>query len=543
MTEDGLDYFQWKIYNIRNQKNYSKLWSKTKNKSDTELILIMYKIFGTNCVNYFEGMWAFLIFDKKKQIVFISRDRIGEKPLYFFKDNHNFYFGSETKFIRQLNDNYKELNQNKIYQYLKHGYKSIEQSEESFFKDIFKLTAGSNLVIKKNFEIKKIIYWKPVIKENRLSETKCKELINNNFNKKIKLICNTDLKVGLSLSGGIDSNFILGFIKKKLNKNINTYSIIDSSNDKYNEENLIDLTLKRYGVKNKKIILNSEKNYFEDLRKLINYHDKPISTISLFLQSLIYKEMKNDNIKISINGNGADELFAGYYHHYNLFYNTLEKNTEKNNFLKEWQKHIRPILRNKEYKLLSKKNIRSFFTLLDEKILNLKKIKPLSEKFFTKNLLRNKMLNELLYQTVPLALIDDDLNAMYYSIENRSPFLNKELVNISFQMPTKLFMKNAFNKYLLRISSDKIIHNKVRLNREKKGFNASFSSVLSFQNKVFKQWFFDSNSKSQIYNYIHKDFFLKNYKNNFKSDFADMSTQSLFNICSLKMFLEEIYSE
>ena len=544
MTIDNLTIiFNGEIYNIDEIKKTVHYYGlKLKTKSDTELILKMYKIFGTNCVKYFEGMWAFLIFDENKQIVFISRDRVGEKPIYFFKNTSNFFFGSETKFVRLLLNDYKVLNNKKIYQYLKYGYKSIEQSEESFFKNIYKISAGSNLIINRDLEIKKFTYWEPKVQENKFTESKCKELIKENFEKKIKLICNTDLKVGLSLSGGIDSNFILGFIKKKLKKNINTYSIIDTSSERYNEESLINYTIKKYGIKNKKIYLSNKIDHMPDLKKLVRYYDKPISTISLFLQSLIYKQMKNDNVKISINGNGADELFSGYYHHYNLFYNTLKKNNEKNSFLKEWNKNIYPILRNKEYKIINKKNIKSYFTLLDDKFLNLKKFKPYNDKFFTKNLLRNKMLNELLYQTVPLALIDDDLNAMYYSIENRSPFLNKDLVNISFKMPSKLFMKNAFNKYLLRLSSNKIIHDKIRLNREKKGFNASFSSIFSFNNKKFNQWFFDTDSRNQIYDFISKDFFLKKYKNNFKNDFPDMSTQSLFNICSAKIFLEELVS-
>ena len=150
------------------------------------------------------------------------------------------------------------------------------------------------------------------------------------------------------------------------------------------------------------------------------------------------------------------------------------------------------------------------------------------------------MLNELLYQTVPLALIDDDLNAMYYSIENRSPFLNKELIDISFRLPSKIFMKDSYNKYLLRLSSKGFIHDKIRLEREKKGFNASFNSVFPVNDRKFKEWFFDENKKSKLYNYISKDFFLKSYKKSLKNSFSDLSNQGLFNILSLKIFLEEV---
>lgn len=533
--------YNGEIYNIEEVKKIIFSYGlKLKTESDTEIILKMYKIFGTKCVEHFEGMWAFLIYDPVNQLVFISRDRIGEKPLYYFKNKDGFFFGSETKFIRILLNNYNEINSKKIYHYLKFGYKSIERTNESFFKNIYKLEAGTNFIIKRDLSIQKRRYWRPKINEQKISEKTCSQLIKENFEKKIKLICNTDLNIGLSLSGGIDSNFILSFIKKKMNKKIKTYSIIDQNSDKYNEENLINLVTKKYGIENKKIYLSKNKDYLPDLRKLIIYHDKPISTISYFLQSLIYKQMKKDNVKVSITGNGADELFTGYYHHYNLYYKTLKKKSTKRKFIREWDKDIKPLIRNKEYKNIFKKKVKSYFTLLDDKFLRKIKYKNYTEKKLSSNILRNKLLNELLYQTVPLSLIDDDLNAMCYSIENRSPFLNRDLVESSFKFPSTLFMKNAYSKYLLRLSSKNILDDKIRLNREKKGFNASFSSVFSKNNKEFFEWLFDENSRNPIYSYINKKNFIKNFKNHHGEIFPDMATQSIFNVCSAKIFLEEI---
>ena len=535
--------FNGEIYNFKSLiKIINSRGIFLRTYSDTELILRMYEMYGTNCVKYFEGMWSFVILDKNKDLLFLSRDRLGEKPLYYFQDKSGLYFGSETRFVRSLKKNYKDLNNLKIFQYLKYGYKSIERTNETFFKDIYKVDAGTNLIIKRNLFIKKIKYWKPTINEKKLTEAKCTELIKENFQKKIKLICDSDLKIGLSLSGGIDSNFILGFIKKNLNKNIYTYSIIDKKNNKYNEEDLIDLAVKKYKIKNKKIYLKSDMSNFEEFKKLTKYHDKPISTITLYLQSLVYKSMKKDNIKICLSGNGSDELFSGYYHHYNLYYSLLNNLPEKKKFLNSWKDNVFPVLRNDEYKNIENKQLKTYFTLLDDKYLKSKKLNLKREIFFTKNLLRNKMLNELVYQTVPLALVDDDLNSMHYSIENRSPFLNKDLVETSLAMPSKIFMKNAYNKYLLRLSSKGIIHDKIRLEREKKGFNASFSSVFPTNDKKFKEWFFETDKKNRIYDYISKDFFLKNFNKSLKNSFSDLSNQGLFNILSLKIFLEEIVS-
>lgn len=531
--------FNGEIYNHNDLKKIiiSK-GMKLSTNSDTEIILKMYALFKSNCVNYFEGMWSFAIYNSKTYEVFLSRDRMGEKPLFFFKKNNNIYFGSQTIYLRALADNYNSLNEKKIFSYLKYGFKSMEQEPQSFFKGIFKIDSGTNLLIDRNCNIKSEKFWKPSIKENnKLSETKCISLIKENFNKKIKEICSSELKIGLSLSGGIDSNFLLGFFAKNLGNNINTYSIIDEDK-RYNEENLIDYASKFHNVKNKKIYLSPKKDYLERLKNLTKYHDKPISTISYFVQSLIYEKMNKDKIKICISGNGADELFAGYYHHYILYYNSLKKNVEKKNFLKQWNYYIFPILRRPEYKNLNKKNIESFFKFFNDDGLHQKNIKKFKEKFFTNNLLKNKMLNELLIQTMPLALLEDDLNSMYYSIENRSPFLNNKLINLAFKIPTNFLMKNSFNKYLLRMSAKNYIGDNLRLNREKKGFNASFYSLFSLKNKSLKDWFFDSGSP--IFNYVKRQQFINTFKNN---KFADLDQQRLFNFCSTKVFLENIKSQ
>ena len=149
--------------------------------------------------------------------------------------------------------------------------------------------------------------------------------------------------------------------------------------------------------------------------------------------------------------------------------------------------------------------------------------------------LKNKMLNELTLQSLPLALLEDDLNAMFYSIENRSPFLNKDLVNLAQNMPTHLLMKDSFNKYLLRVSSKGLIGDKIRLNREKKGFNASFYSIFSFENKRFKDWFFEAGSP--IFEFVERKKLLKYFH---PKGFVDLNQQGLFNVCSTKFFLENI---
>lgn len=525
--------FNGEIYNHEKlRKKIFKEGNKIKTKSDTEIILRLYQMYGINCVDYLEGMWAFAIFDKSKEIIFISRDRFGEKPLYYYKKNGSFYFGSQTIFIRELVSN-NTINKNKIFNYLSYGYKSIERDDASFYDNIFKLNPGTNLIINKNLEFKFKKFWQPNLLENSSSEKKVNNTISKSLNKSISEISNSKLNIGLSLSGGIDSNLLLSFLTKKLGKkNISTYSIVDSD-PRYDESELINFSAKTYGVKNHQIILNSNENHFENLSKLIQYHDKPVSTINYFLQSYIYKAMAGDNIKISINGNGADEMFAGYYQHYQLYYQSLKENVLKTDFKRKWGKYILPLLRNNEFRNLDKRQIKSFFTFFKKNEFKKPFKHNLREKSFIDNILKNKMANEFFYQTLPLALHEDDLNSMFYSIENRSPFLSKDLVETCLSLNSKYFMKDAFNKYLLRKNSKNILKDKIRLNREKKGFNASFDSVFSFNNKKFKDWFFEKSSP--IFDFIKRDIFLKKFH---QSKLKEVGQQGLFNYCSTKLFLE-----
>ncbi len=530
--------FNGEIYNIRELKKIiksNKLPLKTK--SDTEIILRMYQIYGYNCVKFFNGMWAFAIFDKKKNKLFLSRDRIGEKPLFYLKKKKEFYFGSQTSFIRKLANDYNVINDKKIISFLEYGYKSLGITNDTFFKDINILRPGQNLIIDKRLNLKFMNYWSPKIKVNKsLNESKSIKIIKENFDTNIKEICKHDLKIGLSLSGGIDSSYLLGFFKKKLGNNIKTYSIIDKDK-RYNEENLIDVNLIKHKVPNIKIRLNKNQDYLSKLQKLIKYHDKPISTTNYFIQSIIYEKMKKDKIKISINGNGADELFAGYYHHYIIYYNSLTDLKSKKIFTKEWEKNILPLLRNPKLKKISNFGFKSFNKFYRKGDLKKKFNINFKDKFFIKDKLKNKMLNELKFYTVPTALIEDDLNAMYNSVENRSPFLNHKLIEKSFTIPSKYFMKYALNKFLLRKSSHNFVPEAIRLNREKKGFNVSVKSIFKIKSENFQKWLL--NTKSPIFKYINIKSIKKLIKE-YNSGQKDLNDQKLFNFISTKVFLENI---
>ena len=148
--------FNGEIYNyLELKKKLQNLGHNFKTLSDTEVLLKSYIQYGEKCVDHFNGMWAFVILDKKKGSLFISRDRFGEKPLYFYKNDKEFFFGSEIKFIKKLINQKLEINKKKIFRSLNLGYRAVHQSQETYFNSIYSLKSGSNITIQKNLKLKK----------------------------------------------------------------------------------------------------------------------------------------------------------------------------------------------------------------------------------------------------------------------------------------------------------------------------------------------------------------------------------------------------
>ena len=526
--------FNGEIYNYKEIRiNLEKYGYKFSTESDTEVLANAYLHYGENCVNFFEGMWSFAIWDDKIKKLFLSRDRFGEKPLFFYKKENAFYFGSEIKFIKSLSlDNFK-INKEKINLNLLHGYKSIHQDNKTYFDKIVSLESGYNLIIDSNLKKKKYKYWNPLIKQNRnLSYKEACEGVNFYLKKSLKIRLRSDVPIAFCLSGGVDSSLLTSIAVKEFNVKATTYSIIDKDK-RYNEEKNILATIKDLKCKNNLIYLNY-KDTLSNLKKLIQYHESPISTISYLAHSFLSKKISKDKFKVAISGAGADELFTGYYHHHLLYLNILKNSKVFKNKLSEWKKYILPFVRNpnlRSIKLLHKNNNYEDINFIKNFVMN--NVKKNKETFFSgTDILRNKMLNELFYEVIPVILHHDDLNSMYYSIENRNPFLDKDLFEFANSIPSLFLINNGYQKSVLRDSFKNVLNEKVRLDRQKKGFNASINTVITFKDPKIKSFLFDKNS--EINDFVN----MKEIKKAIYSNKTNQFSKFLFSILNTKIFLD-----
>ena len=450
--------FNGEIYNyleIRDQ--LVKKGHKFRTQSDTEVLLKSYIEYGEKCVEKFIGMWAFAIIDETKKTIFLSRDIFGEKPLFFYSGNHEFIFGSEIKFIQELSQKKFQINYNKINNFLTLGYRAINYDSETYFKDIFCIEPGTNLTLDFNLIIKKKKYFN--IKHNPNNKLKYNEILENVLSlvtKSLSLRLRSDVPLAFCLSGGVDSGFLASLAKKKLNKNnLKTFSIIDSSKD-YDESKNIKKIVDDLECENFQIEISKKNNFLNKLENLIDYHDCPIATISYYVHSFLSEEISKGGFKVALSGNGGDELFTGYYSHYQKYFASIPKNEKYNTELANWEKFVKPSIRNpilREHDYFLKNPLsRNFSQGYGEQIneITFKKNKYLDEFYFCNDPLRNSMLNEMFFEVIPVALHHDDLNSMFYSVENRTPFLDKNLFEFMLTVPTVDLIRDGFQKKILR---------------------------------------------------------------------------------------------
>lgn len=532
--------FNGEIYNYIEVRNkLKKLGHQFSTNSDTEVLLKAYIEYGEDCVKHFNGMWTFAIWDEKNKKLFLSRDRFAEKPLYYVKDDDGFYFASEIKAIQSLRQKKLEVNYDHIKRYLVYGYKFLHKTSETFFHDLLELNFSSNVTIDCNNNFIETKYWKPERNEKNMSLSEAIEGTRHHLLESVKLRLRADVPLAFCLSGGIDSASLVSIAKKEFNYDVASFSIIDSD-ERYNEYDNIKSTIDDINCNSTALNLNYE-NMLERLEDLVEYHDSPVSTITYLTHSMLSEKINQLGYKVSISGTGADELFTGYYDHFNLHLYEMRNHPKFNKYLKDWQDNIFSIVRNpylKNPKLyFNDQSIRAHNHLDSSKFASFL-IEDFSiettETTYTDSLLRNRMLNELFHEATPISLKEDDLNSMKFSIENRSPYLDVNLFDFANSIPSEHLIQNGYGKYVLREAMNGILNDPVRLDRRKRGFNASINSIFNFSEKSTRDYFLDS--KSPIFDLVD----INSVKSVISSkETANNNGKFLFSFINCKIFLEQ----
>jgi len=481
--------FNGEIYNhLELRKNLNVSW---KTNSDTETLLHLYLHYGEKMFDFIDGMFAFAIYDKKKKKLFLARDRAGKKPLYIYQKGNKFGFASEINVFKFLD---LDIDGEDIRLFLSTGFC------ESGYKEIKEFPPGHYGYFDGKLDIKSYFNIIDFYSEEKIALNDGIELVENNLITAVKnRIISSDVEVGAFLSGGIDSGLVVA-IASKYTK-LRTFTV--RFNDQFDESELAKLTAKKYGIEN---IVIDVKIDFSEIRKIILNYGKPFFDSSAIPSYFVSKEA-GKYVKVILNGDGADEIFAGYRRYVPLFYN-LDKFASFFNFLLFLFKSDSRGLKMFIYRLLrasNKKGIRWYNVLLNDLFedvyeINGKKIKYVDN--FIKNLQFNNFekllildfLFNLRYDLLPKM----DIATMSNSLEGRSPFLSKYMLETAPRIKTKI--KHFQTKYILRTIAKKYLPQDV-VNTKKRGFEIPLTKWV---NNELKEMIMDYLNYGFYKNFIDK---------------------------------------
>ena len=518
----------WIIYNGEIY-NYLELREELKSKghsfhtnSDTEVILNAYREWGTDCLNRFNGMWAFVIFDKNNNELFGARDRFGVKPFYYYKDNTTFAFASEQKALVKLPFVKTGISPQAVFDFLVKN--ETEYEEEGIFQNIIELFPS--YAFKLNLKTKEFKKWKyyflsindryqpfDPVEFNKASQ-RVRELLVN----AVSLRLRSDISVGSCLSGGVDSSAIVGIIHDLLSKDnsINVgkrLKVFTASfkDPKYDESKWAKKMADHTGAEWCRTFPES-KGLWKELEALTYSQDVPIWSTSTYAQHLVMRMAGENKIRVVLDGQGGDELFAGYdTYNIALWMEQLKKGKAPLSFnAKDFAKKYLRFYGIKKLPVSLKSSFyHSYYPdikYLDKEFWNEHKDR-LKDKSKAASSLNAALYEEFCNTRLKTYLKCEDRCSMWHSVESRTPFADDiNLIEYTFQLPGTFKIHNGIYKYLLRESSKDFIPADIRNRTDKMGYTTPNNKWISDIRKDAKELF-----SGKIGEYLNVDKMKKDY--------------------------------
>lgn len=476
------------IYNFQKiREDLIKKGHSFYSRTDTETTLHAYEEYGPKCLELLNGIFAFAIWDKRKNELFLARDRLGVKPIYYYWQNNQLIFSSEIKAILEHKIE-RKVNKDAFNHYFRLGF---VPTPLTMFEGITKLPAAHYLVFR-NSQIKIKRYWQINDFEEISSEGEIIEKINYLTKDAVKLQLISDRPVGLYLSGGIDSTILAGLVSECHSGKLKTFSAAFDIGGKFNNDaELAEKTSQYFSTDHHQVLITG-KDMVSNLEKVIYHLDEPIANTPQVAEFLLAKFTK-EKVAVVLTGGGGDELFGGYPRYY---YNQI---------IDRFQALPR-ILQNKSLLSLvgkiSKKNLLDKFTARGLKRYSQYMFRPESEiadflnpeinrpgvtydfyekKFFSQlpsiDFTKYFILVDILTWLTDFGLINSDKMSMAAGLEQRVPFLDHRLVELSMKIPTKYKIRGKEGKRIFKKAMADYLPKHV-LDEPKRGFFAPASEWL-----------------------------------------------------------------
>lgn len=474
LTEDGCWItFNGEIFNhVELREELKAKGHHFKTATDTEVILHIYQEYGEQGFDKLNGMWAFAIADLPRHRMVLSRDRFSIKPLYFLQVAEGIFFGSEIKQLLPLLHK-RELNTEIMLSFLAQGL--LDHSPETFFRGIQRVPARSNLVISLDaYDMKEQRYWEfgraHVDQKNSPVDT-FRDLLADS----VRLRLRSDVKVGVLLSGGLDSSAIAVVADQMGDGKLEMYSVV-SKEPEYSEERFIDALTATRGLKTRKLTFQCD-HVSDAIAEVVYHSDEPFVSFSVLAQYKLFEVIKRtSDVTVLLSGQGGDEILLGYIKFF-VFY--LQQLVRQRAYVTAIVQFLASALRGTMIRQLAVGESRRFLPFLNRfrrvigKNYNFVPLSSCTD-------LRERQIIDIEKYSVPALTHYEDRNSMAHSLEIRHPFLDHRIVDFLLDLPPDWKIKNGWTKYLLRQSCPEL-PDQIRWRKDKQGFTTAEESWLKVE--------------------------------------------------------------
>lgn len=490
--------------------NYIEIRQELKQKgyyfttnSDTEVLVDAFDYWGEQCVTKFNGMWAFAILNNQTNTLFCSRDRYGVKPFNYFHDKDQFIFASEIKPIISYKPELRIPNYNSIGLYCREGING--ELAETWFKGILRLQPGHNLTIKDgNISIRRYYHY-PTRINNEIEFSEAKTIFGGLLNDSIEKRMRSDVPVGTTLSGGLDSTSIVSALRTFFTGEHKTFTAT-FDNFKYDELSVAENTNKILNLKGFSVNVKYDDDYFDILEKIVYHLESGHFSPAIVPLWKVY-EVASREVKVVLEGQGADELLGGYI------------DLAASKFLLEKLRHMKARSFLLNFKLLAHNySVLSIFInlirdslpfglreLVRKRILGLNKVLvgPLAKSSNSLKIIEhsNSSFTKYLQKSHQTTLVNllhyGDAISMAFSIESRLPYMDYRLVDFTMTLPSDFIISNGRGKYIQREALKQILPSSIYASTQKLGFPSPSDSFIDRQRTVIKKLLLDSRTISR----------------------------------------------
>ncbi len=507
--------YNGEIYNYRElRKELEKCGHKFKTNADTEVIVHGFEEWGEKCFDRYNGMFAIALYSRKENKLILVRDHFGIKPLYYSLVNGKLIFSSEIKPIFNSGLVNKKPNDRIIYRYLR--YRIHDDQKETFFENIYKLPPGELLEIRNSqFEFRKYTNLEedllkevgvgcavPAGRQDRPVHNKDIARFRRELIKAVTYRLIADVPVGTCLSGGLDSSTIVSIVNKLLNQHVkesrsvgrkqNSVSAVfpGLSND---EEIYINEVLKSKSLKSFKVKPTPEQ-FFEEIQDFIRTQEEPTISTGPYAQYKVMEEAKK-HVKVLLDGQGSDEMMAGYLPYYFVYWKQLVRERRHWRLVKElvfsadiWMN----FLKNKFKKPVA------VTSLLSDTFAE----RYAKEAFVMVNdNLKIRLVEDIFHNSLPSLLRYEDRNSMRFSIEGRVPFLDFNLAKFIFSLSDEAIINDGWNKFILRQATTDLLPPFINRRRNKIGFTTpEYDWFMRMKNRIYHLFLSESFAKRKYFN-------------------------------------------